>query len=102
MSLCAKQTVECIIIDKNGRQFYGSNACLNPQKACPRQPGEGYEKCKSICNQLGHAEEMALWNAQSNGAELAGAHAIVTGHTYACRDCQESLYEAGISWISVR
>jgi len=102
MGPCAKQTVECIIIDNNGQQFYGSNACLNPQKTCPREPGEGYEKCKSICDQLGHAEEMALWDAQSNEAVLVDASAIVTGHTYACKDCQELLYSNGIRWISVQ
>ena len=57
---CAKRRVSCTIIDRGGRVFTGENDCANPQAVCPRAPGEGYEKCRSICQQAGHAEIMAL------------------------------------------
>lgn len=75
----------------------GTNDCANPQKTCPRAPGEGYEKCKSICQQEGHAEEVALHNAHMANFDLSGAVAVLYGHTHYCRTCQEALYDAGVS-----
>jgi len=95
---CAKTRVQCMIITPEGDQFIGENACRNPQETCPREPGEGYEKCISICRQLdGHAEIQALASA---GRNAEGASAVLTGHTYACQKCQEALFGAGI--ISLR
>ncbi len=75
----------------------GENACLNPQAVCPREPGEGYEKCTTICNQQGHAEIQAL---KAAGNDARGAVAIID-HSYACRHCQESMFDAGIAWVRV-
>ena len=93
MGPCAKTTVTCVIMTASGERFVGSNACANPQPVCPREPGEGYEKCVSICQQSGHAEREA-------GDKAAGAHAFFHGNTYACKDCQEALYDAGVLWIA--
>lgn len=98
---CAKKHVVCTIVSWDGRtRVIGDNSCANPQPVCPREPGEGYEKCKSICKQLGHAEDVALQAAIPLGV-AKGGHAYVEGHTYACRDCQEKLFGAGIEALSI-
>ena len=94
---CAKTTVTCVITTWDGQRFIGTNACANPQPVCPREPGEGYEKCVSICQQAGHAEREALKLA---GDKAVGAHAFFHGHTHACSECQEALYDAGVLWIA--
>jgi len=98
---CAKKRVGCSIVatqaDGTRRTYYGTNACANPQPVCPREPGQGYEKCKSICQQEGHAEEVALKLAAQ---DAVGATAILHNHTYFCRSCQEQLFAAGVKYLS--
>lgn len=98
---CAKLEVRCTLVTANGEYVVGTNACANPQPACPREPGEGYEKCTTICHQAGHAEEVALARLLKTGATAEGAHAYVEGHTHACRACQEQLYAAGITAVTM-
>lgn len=95
---CAKKQVKCTIIDVTGERYVGENLCLNAQKICPRLPGEGYEKCVSICKQEGHAETMAL---KAAGSHAHGSHAYVEGHTYACQNCQESLFASGVAALTI-
>lgn len=96
---CAKGApVVCTIIGLNGVRYVGTNYCNNAQPACPRLPGEDYTKCKTICQQEGHAEEVALALA---GENARGGHAYVEGHSYACRQCQEALFGAGVVALSV-
>lgn len=101
---CAKATVTCTIHSSSGRLIgEGSNACANPQSRCPRQRGEGYEKCTSICDQQGHAELQALADMKTrNVLSLLPKFAIIKGHTYACQHCQEALFSAGVEWLKVR
>jgi hypothetical protein len=101
MGPCAKQTVRCVIWLANGEAVAATNACLNPQPKCPREPGEGYEKCKTICQQLGHAEVQAVQLAARIGADLKGSRAVITGHTYACQHCQETLAKAGCNTFTL-
>jgi len=95
---CAKTHVVCVISTPSGHVFKGTNWCANPQEVCPRSAGEGYDKCKSICKQEGHAEVDALKLA---GDKARGASAVLTGHSYACQSCQEALFGAGISSLHV-
>lgn len=95
---CAKRTVQCTIIGASGKRYVGSNACTNPQKTCPKADDEGYEKCKTICGQIGHAEEVALAKA---GDDALGAKAILSGHSYFCISCQHKLFGAGVEWLKV-
>lgn len=95
---CAKATITCIIVTPDNECFTGTNYCENAQPVCPRLPGEGYEKCKSICQQVGHAEITALMAA---GEKAKGSAAYLFGHTYACQQCQEALFGAGVLTISV-
>lgn len=98
---CAKATVTCTLVLADGKQIVGTNLCANPQKTCPRAPGEGYEKCTSICQQEGHAEVVAVRKAKAFGASLLGSRAFLEGHTYACMACQHALFAAGVRSFSV-
>lgn len=95
---CAKQTVRCTLVTPDGERIVGTNACGNPQPACPRELGEGYEKCTTICGQRGHAEVQAVRVA---GPKARGARAYLEGHTYVCKDCQHVLFSAGVRSFSV-
>ncbi len=98
MGLCAKQPVTCVIVTDKGEHIRGGNWCEFPQTVCPRTPGEGYEKCKTVCGQLGHAEIVAVETA---GDKARGGRAYLNGHTYACQKCQETLFKAGVISLSV-
>lgn len=51
--------------------FFGENLCEEPQTVCPREVGDGYAKCSSVCRQrAGHAEESALAAALRAGADV--------------------------------
>jgi hypothetical protein len=94
---CAKQTVRCRIYSE-GEMYEGTNSCANPQPVCPRLPGEGYEKCTTICQQQGHAELQALRIA---GEHAKGASVILSGHYYVCEPCAAALRAAGVSSFKV-
>jgi deoxycytidylate deaminase len=95
---CAKTTVTCTLVRPDGEHIVGTNYCRNAQPVCPRKPGEGYDKCRSICDQAGHAEAVAVMLA---GDRAKGARAYLQGHTYACQACQETLFAAGVISLSV-
>lgn len=95
---CAKTVVTCTLVTEGGERIVGTNFCRRPQTICPRLPNEGYEKCKSICDQPGHAEEMALAAA---GERARGARAYVEGISYACRQCQEAIFAAGVRSFTI-
>jgi deoxycytidylate deaminase len=95
---CAKRAVECVITATDGQTFVGRNDCENPQPVCPRLPGEGYEKCKSICNQAGHAEREAV---KAAGEHARGGSALLTGHYWMCEPCGAALRDAGVSIVKI-
>jgi hypothetical protein len=98
---CVKQRVVATIVTKDGKLFVGENHCLTPQTVCPRAgmpTGVGYELCKSVCNQVGHAEVVAL---EAAGENARGATLILEGHTYACQSCLNAATEAGIERVVV-
>jgi len=90
---CAKKRVQCVLIAKDGEVFIGENWCNNPQEVCPREPGEGYQKCKDICKQPAHAEVEAV---QLAGSKAKGATAYLVNHHHYCRECQVALFDAGV------
>ena len=93
---CAKHRTTCTITTKTGEIFYGENYCLVPQAECPRLPGEDYTKCKTVCFQIGHAEEVAIMHALHSGADLEGAIATI-GHRRICDNCRALLTTHGIT-----
>lgn len=88
---CAKSRVFCVIADVENRRVYiGTNGCASPQSACPRNDGEGYAKCISVCRQSGHAEEDALSILPPDHGKVS---VFLFGHTYACDKCKAQLKE---------
>jgi deoxycytidylate deaminase len=98
MGPCAKSRVFCRVVAPDGREWMGENHCLNPQEKCPREPGEGYEKCQDICQQVGHAEQVA---ASMIGNDAIGGTAYLIGHYYACEPCARALREAGLKRLII-
>lgn len=90
---CAKRRVLAVVYARDGRSYTGTNDCANPQPACPREPGEGYAKCSTVCGQHGHAEAMAL---RAAGDQARGATMKLWGIGWHCRACQEAAYAAGV------
>jgi hypothetical protein len=95
---CAKTQVFVTLVATSGKQWTGTNWCRNPQTVCPRAPGEDYTKCKTVCDQFGHAELDAIRLA---GAEAKGSTAYVRNHTYFCMACQHALSAAGVRTFSL-
>lgn len=99
---CAKRQVRCVVIPlHHAPMVIGENSCDNAQAACPRLPGEGYEKCRDICQQHGHAEIEAVQHAERCGISLVGATATVFGHYWICEPCGRALREAGVKTVKV-
>lgn len=84
---CAKAQVFCTIITADGQRFTGTNECRNPQSVCPREPGEDYTKCKTVCDQVSHAEVAAIEACQVGDGALFGSTAYVE-YTHVCLRCQ--------------
>lgn len=98
---CVKQTVTATIIATDGRRFTATNHCDNAQSICPRAgmaTGEGYELCRSVCEQPAHAEVNAIWLARR---ATRGATLYLQGHTYACEPCKKACADAGIASIVI-
>lgn len=100
---CAKQVVKATVVCKNGTHFSSTNYCKNPQAVCPREiagfkSGEGYSLCKTVCQQVGHAEQNAIAFA---GKKSKDATLFLEGHTYACDGCKKAAKQAGIKQIVV-
>jgi deoxycytidylate deaminase len=94
---CAKQVVRAVLTGRSGKVYVGENLCGMPQTTCPRLPGEGYAKCKSICMQPRHAEIDALLRA---GDDAEGG-SIVVHYTRVCDDCMRALDAAGVAEVRV-
>ena len=92
---CAKRHVVAII-EKDGKYYVGSDWCRNPQKKCPRSPGEDYSKCKAICKQDGHAELDAIKNAKG---DTKGGIMYLIGHDHCCEPCLAVMKKAGIETV---
>lgn len=90
---CAKKRVTAILVGASGQHYIGMNACRIPQARCPREPGEGYEKCKTVCRQPHHAEVAALRQA---GEDARGGTITIVGHEYVCPECVVALDEYGV------
>jgi len=101
---CARRVVKATIVTPSGMQFEGTNHCLNAQPTCPRAhlpTGVGYEFCRDVCEQPGHAEIQALWNASlaQPHLHLSGSICYIEGHTYVCENCNKALFEAGVGQV---
>jgi len=98
---CAKLTTTAVIKTTDGQTYIGQNWCANPQQECPRgnmPTGTGYELCREVCHQIGHAEVVACMIA---GEAAKGATMYLAGHYYACDNCKRVAKEHGIKEIIV-
>lgn len=98
---CLKQSVKALIITKDGKEVYGANDIRNEVTVCPRvekgcKTGEGYDLCKSVCNQNFHAEVSAIQNAKEKGIDIKGSTLYLVNHTYCCDNCIAKMKIAGI------
>lgn len=89
---CAKVQVCCTIITTDNQRFVGENVCRNPQPTCPRLPGEDYTKCKTVCDQVSHAEVAAV---KAAGCESRGSTAYVE-YAYVCEKCKHHCQIHGV------
>ena len=92
---CAKVRVIAKLLTLDGEEFVGENLCNTPQQTCPRGPGEGYEKCKTICKQPCHAEVAAINACTLAGSEPRGGSMTVS-YYYFCDNCQRAMNQLGI------
>lgn len=99
---CIKQIVTATIITTDGERFVGSNYTTKDNGGlCPRsdmKSGEGYDLCRDVCGQIGHAEIVALMIA---GDKAQGSTLYIEGHSYACANCTKAANEADISDIII-
>lgn len=102
---CRKRTVIAFLVASEmnyNRVYFGSNWCETPVKPgeCPRKDmatGVGYELCKQVCNQRGHAETEALRLA---GEDAIGATVYIVGHRIICEGCIEAMNNAKVKeWV---
>jgi len=103
MSYTCKKQQTLAIIENDGKFWVGRNNCKNYVAVCPRdiqgcKTGEGYELCKTVCEQEGHAEVMAC-KAAGDGAR--GGTLYLFGHWYCCDDCKRVMKEYGIENIKI-
>lgn len=91
---CAKKIVTATLVTASGEVFRDTNYCFAPQVTCPRLPGEGYEKCISVCRQPAHAEVNAIRQA---GFAAHGSIIIVDGIDRICDDCRQRAAAAGVA-----
>jgi deoxycytidylate deaminase len=92
---CAKRRTQAVLTTLDGQVFAAENVCLNPQPVCPREPGEGYEKCRTICQQVGHSEAAVVALA----GPAAKGSTIRCSHWYACDACAAICKAAGVAEV---
>lgn len=98
---CARRVVTATLTALDGQVFVGRNDCNAPQPTCPRAGMPrytGYTLCRTICLQIGHAEDVALRLA---GAKARGATLKVEGIDHICDPCKGAARIAGIARLYV-
>jgi deoxycytidylate deaminase len=103
MKECLKQTTIAIIYKDGKVQGVGSNLIRNDHiEECPRKnskTGKDYDKCRYVCHQIGHAEEVVIDNAEEYSC--IGATLYLIGHTYCCKDCIKKIKQAKIKKVII-
>ena len=101
MKACKKLTTLAVIIKAGKVVSFGTNEIENNIDICPRinlPTGEGYELCKSVCNQKYHAEERACVVA---GMKAKGGTLYLFGHSYCCDNCKDVMNTYGIKEVII-
>jgi len=98
MGRCVKRRVLAVAF-VDGEVLIGENGVENEQEVCPRKDmktGEGWELCKSVCAQSGHAEIDLIKKADGN---LKGANVVIFNHYWVCDSCRKALEEANVGEV---
>ena len=103
---CIKQPTAAVVVRKGKIIGRGANAGQKVE-ICPRiihncPTGTGYEYCKTVCKQEGHAEVMASRDALKNGHNLKGASLYLDGHWWVCEPCWNEIIKNGILRVFLR
>lgn len=103
---CIKQPTAAVVV-KDGKIIGRGTNAGKRTKVCPRivhncPTGTGYEYCKNICNQQGHAEVMAIGDALKRTENLRGASLYLDGHWWICKPCWDLIIKVGISRCYLR
>lgn len=72
--------------------------CPRVVQECPS--GTGYDLC-TLHDDPGHAEQMAVDEAQKQGIDIQGADLYMYGHWWACEPCWNKLINAGVRDVYV-
>ncbi len=103
---CIKQPTAAVVV-KNGKIIgQGVNAGKRVE-ICPRTihncpTGTGYEYCKEVCNQEGHAEVVAVRDALKKTNNLKGVSLYLDGHWWICQGCWDEIIRVGIKKVYLR
>lgn len=100
---CVKQATGAVIVVNNEIVARGANSGLKI-KICPRvlnkcPTGVGYNLCKNICRQTGHAETVCVDNFKKSNFFGQPAELYLYGHWWCCEPCWNAMIEAGINTV---
>lgn len=103
---CLKQSTAAVVVKNGGIVGRGANAGKRVD-VCPRivhncPTGTGYEYCKDVCKQEGHAEIMAIRDASKKTKILKGASLYLAGHWWICKPCWDEIIKVGISRVYLK
>ena len=95
---CVKQSVEAMLVLKDGTKIYGSNVQEINKSVCPRvRDGvSDYKLCDSECMQVNHAERDAIMKAIKWGYDTTDSVMYLTGHWICCDECRIVMSKNGI------
>lgn len=98
---CRKVHIVATLVTTDGYRYSSSNYCMSPQETCPRnergmKAGEGYELCKSICKQDGHAEQNVIDFVNSTTWAGVEGSTIFVEHDWICDGCKRTAKYAGV------
>ena len=103
---CVKQPTAAVIVKLGKIIGRGVNAgkkidvCPRVINNCPT--GTGYEFCKTVCEQEGHCEVMAIRDVLKNGNNPKDADMYLDGHWWVCKPCWDEIIKVGISRVFLR
>lgn len=103
---CIKQPTAAVVVKRGKIIGRGVNAGKRVE-VCPRvvhncPTGTGYEWCKTVCEQEGHCEIVAIRNTLSNGNNPKGASMYLDGHWWVCKPCWDEIIRVGIVRVFLR
>lgn len=98
---CIKQPTGAVIVKGSKIIGRGSNAGKRVEE-CPRwgsPTGTNYGPCKDVCQQEGHAEVMAIKDAEAKDKDTHEADLYLYGHWWCCENCWNHILAAGIKRV---